>query len=112
MTKIGIKETKELLTWIWDLTDAIEKSAADGKVDWIDIPNFIPVAQSSVGAFAGIQKVGAELLDLDSQEQAQLMDFSRARFDLSDDQLELLIEDSIDQALGLIRLGRRWSQKK
>lgn len=108
---MGIKETKELLVWIWDLVEGIQKSAEDGQVNFMDVPNFLPLIQSSTSAFGGIQKVTAEILDLDDAEQAEIVELARNRFDIPDDMLERRIEDSIDQALSILRLSQRWAQK-
>jgi len=106
----GIKETKELLEFGFKMQKAIVAAASDGKVDLTDAPLFFPPLMASVKAFGGIQGVSAELLNLDDVEKKELLDFARESFDLPDDQLEMLIEDTIAEILDLVKLGGRWAR--
>lgn len=109
--KLGIIQSKELLEWAFALIKAFKASLGDGKISFLDLPNFIPVMASSSTAFGGIEKVLSELQDLSEEEQAEIMKIARAEFNLPDDQLELLIEDSFATALNVYRLGQRWSRR-
>ena len=106
----GIKETKELLEFGFKLQGAIVDAAADGQVNLADAPLFFPPLMASVKAFGGIQGVSAELVNLDEVEKAELLDFVREKFDLPDDKLEMLIEDTIAATLDLVKLGGRWAR--
>jgi len=106
----GIKETKELLDFGFKLSGAIMDASADGTVNLTDAPLFFPPLMASVKAFGGIQGVSAELVDLDEVEKAELLDYVRGQFDLPDDQLEMLIEDTIALVLDLVKLGGRWAK--
>lgn len=109
--KLGITQSSELLLWAFAFIKAFGASLADGKISFVDLPNFIGVMASSSAAFGGIESVFAELKDLSDEEKEEIMVLARAEFDLPDDQLELLIEDSFDAALDLYRLGQRWSSR-
>jgi len=110
--KLGINETKELLDFGFNLQGAFVGSLEDGKITLMDTPRFLKVLGSAGKAFGGIQKVGAELLDLSEAEHKELIDFARERFDLPDDVLELLIEDTLDQLLNNFRTAIRWKDRK
>lgn len=109
MEKIGIEETKELLEWGFAVQEAISGSLEDGKINLADAPRFFPALVKSAKGIGGINKVGAELLDLSPTEEVELLDFVRERFDLPDDRLELLIEDTLYQLLEIYRTSRRWA---
>ena len=108
----GIKELKELLDFGFDMVDAIEKSLDDNKISLSDLPKFIPALTTSGKAFGGLQLVGAEIKDLDDDEMAELMAFARQRFDLPDDSLEFLIEDTLETVIQLYKLGLRWGSRR
>ena len=103
-----IKETKELLEFGFNLQDAIRTSNSDGKITIMDAPNFFPVLMAGVRGIGGIQLVGAELLDLEDAEKNELIEFARETFNLPDDQLEILIEDTIAFLLDAAKLASRW----
>lgn len=84
----GIKETKELVGWVCSLGNAIGSSLEDGKIGMSDLFKFIGVMNSSNSAFAGVDRVPAELTDLDEVEKAELIDFINKEFNIPQDQVE------------------------
>lgn len=108
----GIEESKELLTFGFDLQDSIIEALKDGKINLMDAPKFLKPLLSSGKAFGGINQVGAEILDLDNREKDELLGFVRQRFDLPDEMLEILIEDTLAEVLDLYKLALRWSSRK
>ena len=111
MAQVGIQETKELLEFGFKLQQGIVNSLEDGKMTGMDLPSFFPAIMSSTKGIGGIQKVGAELMDLTEEEKQELLTFVREKFDLPDDQLEELIEDTLHELLDIYRLAIRWSSK-
>lgn len=104
----GIKELKELLAFGFKLQKAIA-SLGDGKINVIvDAPKFLPALLSAPKAFGGIGLVLAEIKDLDEAEREELLAFVRDEFDLSDDRLEELIEDTLEELLSLFKLAQRF----
>jgi len=106
----GIKETKELLDFGFKLQDAIVAASEDGTVNFADLPTFFPPLMASPKAFGGIQGVGAELVNLDAAEKEELLAFARERFEIDDEGLEMLIEDTLAEVLDLVKLGGRWAK--
>lgn len=91
-----VKETLELLGFLFDLADATQASVKDdGKITFSDVPKFLSVAWKAPMAFGGLQEVPREFKTMSAEGRAEVLDFVRLRFDLPDDQLELLIEDTI-----------------
>lgn len=110
MSKVGIQETKEVLLFGLNSQKGIVASKADGQVNWMDAGHLFPVVQSASAAFNGINKLKAELLDIDDQEQAELSSIARQFYaDLSDEQCKALIEETIDYVINGVQLGVRWS---
>jgi hypothetical protein len=105
----GIKELKELLTFGFKLQKAIA-AVGDGKINVIvDAPKFLPALLAAPKAFGGIGIVLAEIKDLDEAERLELLAFVREEFDLSDDRLEELIEDTLGELLSLFKLAQRFA---
>jgi hypothetical protein len=91
-----VKETTELLGFLFDLADATQASIKDdGKITFTDVPKFLAVAWKAPLAFGGIQEVPKELKELDDEGREAIIEFVRRRFDLPNDQLETLIEDTL-----------------
>jgi len=110
---LGIKETKEVLNFGFDLLEAIIKSLDDKKFSVVtDAPRFVPVIFSAAKAFAGIELVKAELQDLTDEEMNDLIDELKKRFDLKNDAVELLVEDVIDHVFYTVKLAQRFAKIK
>jgi hypothetical protein len=69
-----VKETKELLRPVYSLLGAIMASKADGTINLLDFPHFIPVLTELGPAIDGIDKVPSELGDLTEAEGQELLD--------------------------------------
>lgn len=111
--KFGIKETQEVIDFVFDLTDAIVASVKDdGKITIGDAPRFIKSLMSSPTALSGINQVPKELADLSDEELKQICDQIRARFDIADDRLEVLIENALFSAMQLtVNISRIYALK-
>ena len=78
----GIQQTKELLDFIFSLVEAIKKSTADGDFSWSDGLNFIEPLKKIAPALDDIEQVIPEVMDLDSSEWNELVDYVQANFNL------------------------------
>ena len=107
--EIGIKETKELLDFGFKLQKAVSAALENGKVGVADFPEFFPALMASAKAFSGAEKVPSELADLSEEEIGELVAFAEERFDLPNDGLEMLVEETIEMALKVIALGADWA---
>lgn len=110
MKKFGIEETKELLEFGFDLKDFLADAKADGKIGFRDAFKLPGLIKSGFKGFGGIEKVRDELMDIDSQEKEILLTVARERYKNPSQPIEVLVEDTIAEALDLAELGFRWHQ--
>lgn len=103
-------ELRELLAFGFNFQDALVRSLEDGKIDFTDIGNLWPLATSAGPAFKGVGNPISRLAALTDEERIALIDFARTRFDLTDDMLELLIEDTVREVFGDYLVAKRWSK--
>ena len=101
MSKIGVKETKESLNWLFDLTDAIISANADGKITLGDAPKFWGTLIGSGAAVGGINDIPKEIADMDAIELDELVNLAKERFNINDERLEAAIENILFHALQL-----------
>lgn len=110
ITMYGITELKELLAFGFKLQKAILSSLEDGKVNvLLDAPKFLPALLAAPKAFGGINQVLKEIGDLTDAERAELVEYVSTEFDLADDQLEYLIEDTLEELLRLVKIAQRYA---
>lgn len=106
----GIKEIKELLSFGFKLQKAIMGSLDDGKINVVtDAPKFLSALLAAPKAFGGMNLILAEIKDLSEAEREELLTFVQEEFELADQNLEYLIEDTLDQLIGIFKLAQRYS---
>ena len=106
--KYGIQETKELLSFVFSLAEAIKKSNADGDFNWRDGLNFIEPLKKLGPAIDNIEDIIPEIADLDAEEWNELITFVSERWDLDtddgDDDISQRIEEGLNAGIELIRM--------
>lgn len=106
--KYGIQETKELLSFVFSLAEAIKKSNADGDFNWRDGLNFIEPLKRLGPAIDNIEDIIPEVADLDAEEWNELITFVSEQWDLdnsdSEDDISVRIEDGLNAGIELIRM--------
>lgn len=108
----GIQDTLDVLSFGFDCQNAIVNALSDGKVNLWDLPFVLKPLTSAGDAVQGFQNVKNELLDLDDSERDTVHAFVRERFDIADDEIEALIEQTIDEVLGDIEVALKWSDRR
>jgi len=98
---IGFKETKEVLDAAIALGQGLEKSLDDGKLNLIDIPNFISFFTLILPALDNVDQVPFEFKISNPEDIAELKAYLNEHLDLEDDQLEAFIEDAFKVTLDL-----------
>ena len=73
MDKKPITETLELISLIACLGQTIQQARSDGKVNMMDLGSLMSLIPKVGPALDGVEKIPAELKDLDEQEQEQLL---------------------------------------
>lgn len=111
MNKTLKQEVIELLGFGFDVQDFFNTALADKK---------ITIAETLQGAFriSGSAQLGLDMPEdpismwrkLSDEERAEVLNFARQRFDLNDDILELLIEDTLTEVAGDINVAIRWKK--
>lgn len=103
----GIKETKDVFDFGFDLSSAINESLEDGKINLLDAPNFFKVVGSGVSAINGIKNVKRELLNLTSNERRELEEHAINRLGVTVTNEELLdiLAESINIGLSAFVLS-------
>lgn len=105
------KELRELLAFGFDTFEAFQTSLADdGRITRKDLPNFFTPGLSVTAAFDKLGNPVKRWNGLSKTEKFDLITFAASRFDLPDDQLEDLIEDTLREVAGDIRLVLKWQE--
>lgn len=104
--KIGIKETKEVLFFVFSFTKAIQLSLQDGKFNWTDARYFIEPVKAIVDAVDNIDQVIPEVADISPEEMVELVAYIKENFDIEDDEVEFKIKSALDvgaELLGFVK---------
>lgn len=103
-------ELQQLLAFGFDVQDAIRLSLADKKIDIRDFPNFLPMLGSANLAFQNLGNPVKRFRALSVFDRSLLTDYARTRFNLPDEMLEHLIEDTVLMFATLLRIATRWTK--
>lgn len=88
---LGIKETKEVLDLALSSLKAYQAAQADGKIDLMDLGQLMMLLPKVGPAVAGANLVGAELMDLDSVEGAELVAYVAAGYGLGSEKAKKVV---------------------
>ena len=85
MSEKGVKETKEVLAFVFSFTKAIKVSLADGDLDFWDAKNFVEPLKKIAPAIENIDEVIGELEDLSWGEIEELEFYCQEELGLAGD---------------------------
>tara|TARA_B100000686_G_scaffold349742_1_gene443849 strand:- start:4176 stop:4517 length:342 start_codon:yes stop_codon:yes gene_type:complete len=107
----GIKETKEVLAFVFSLGKATASAMEDGDLGWSDAMKFLDPLKKLAPALENIEDVLVEVADLDAQEFAELINFVRDEFHLEElfpdqDDLEVHVEDALNAGVEMLKVIR------
>ena len=85
MSEKGVKETKEVLAFVFSFTKAIKVSLADGDLDFWDAKNFVEPLKKIAPAIENIDEVIGELEDLSWGEIEELAFYCQQELGLAGD---------------------------
>lgn len=87
----GIKETSEAVAFACEAAIAVKMAMADGKFNLADFPLLLPLFQSGAAAVQEGAQIPSELKELESSEQAQLLELAQQKLSVvfPEAQLEL-----------------------
>lgn len=92
MSRLGLKETKEMVGFAMSLGNALGKSLADGEVSLNDLSNFIDPILEMPEAFNGAAEIPFEMGDFDELECQELNQFIKDKFDIPEESVEEVVE--------------------
>ena len=92
----GVKETKEVLAFVFSMANAIKISLADGDFDWYDAKNFVDPLKKIAPAVENIDEVIPELEDLSVDEIIELAKYSMTELGLGGD---INVDEEVDAAV-------------
>lgn len=104
----NFQELKEALAFGFSVQDGIVQATADGKIDSDDVTVLFPIFQTAKVGVEGLGNPLARWKDLSDEKREELFDYARERFDLPNDILELLIEDTLLAVADVVRVSQRW----
>lgn len=98
------KETKELVRLVLISVKALQEALSDGKVSVTDALKLLPILKQIKPAFEGIQRIPAELKELDPATVKSLVDEFQGGLDLPNDAIEGMIEIAFEVGLNIVML--------
>lgn len=99
---MDIKESKELLTFLAKFGSAIDKSLADGKINFLDIGTIFDPLIVAKAAFEDVNKIPSELADLTNEEAAELVTVIETELEITSERAEQLAEKGLALAIHLV----------
>jgi hypothetical protein len=104
-----LKELKEVVVFGFDLVEIIPVL---GKKDYFAlIARLGPLFESAKAAIDNIGNPIARFRNLSAEARLELAQLAKERFDIPDDELEQLIEDSIDAVVVVVGVASRWAHR-
>ena len=97
----NIDDLKEMAVFLCELGNAIDQSAADGKMSISDALYFVKAALSAPKAFIGISNIKEEYLDLNDAEKVELNKLIADTLELAEDKIEGVVESVLKVAFEL-----------
>jgi hypothetical protein len=104
MAEHGIKETKEMMRFLIELAEGIDRSDADGKFDLADLGNMIGAMGAAAPAFSGAGDIFKEMGDLDEAEAQELVNYVESELQLGHERTLQLVKKAMHVGLGLYEL--------
>ena len=108
MSERGVKETKEVLAFVFSMTNAIKVSLADGDFDFWDAKNFVEPLKKIAPAVENIEEVLPELEDLSLDEVIELTKYSMTELGLGGNiDVEAEVNDAVKKVEDAIDMGKK-----
>ena len=107
----GIKETKEVLAFVFSLGKATAAAMEDGDLSWSDAMKFLEPLKRLAPALENIEDVLVEVQDIDEEEFAELINYVRDEFDLSEyaeniEEIDMYVEDALNAGVEMLKVIR------
>ena len=102
--KMGIVETKEMVTFIAALVNGIGRTLEDGEVSWWDARHFIDAFSCASDAVTDAGKIMCEIADMNAGERHQLILHFSQEVDIPQDWAEAVIEWVFEIGIGITKI--------
>ena len=109
MNQENVKELQEILVFGFALQEAITKTLEDRRVTWLDVFKFSSVISTIKPAFENAGNPIERYKALTQQEKTNLLEELKMGFDIPNDEIEELVEQTLDVVVTNIALARRWA---
>ena len=107
MSEKGVKETKEVLAFVFSFANAMKVSLSDGDFDFWDAKNFVEPLKRLAPAVENIDEVIPELEDLGWEEILELAKYSMTELGLGGDiDVDAEVEAAAEKVEDAIEMGR------
>lgn len=107
----NLKELKEVLAFGFDGMDAFKLAAEDKEFSISDLKYLFPLYSSARAAIDNIGNPWERFQALNADERFELLQYVKERFDIADEELELLIEDTLTAVGANVQLVKRWTAR-
>jgi hypothetical protein len=101
---MGIQETKDLLRFVIDIAEAVDKSLEDNDFSVFDAANFVTAMLDAGSAFNNMSLIPKELADLTLEEANELYTYATTELNLSDEKVEETVKKMLEIGLKLYDL--------
>ena len=104
----GIQETKDVLAFVFALSEASVTGMETGEIGWSEAKKFIDPLKRIGSAIENIEDVLIELQDLDDAEFEELIQFVKDEFGVQDltEDLEVIVEEAINAGVEIMKIIR------
>lgn len=106
----AVKELNDILDAGFTLQQGITRSLEDGKVGWTDTLNFTPFITKLPAAINGAEKVKDLFKNFTPSAKEKVFAHVAEKFDIPNEQKEILIEETINELLGDIVIANKWAK--
>ena len=104
-----VKELIDVLEAGFSLQEAIDVSLEDKKVSLIDFPNFFSFFTKLPAAINNIQAVKGLYPSFTEAQKAEVLTYVNEKFDIENDEAEVLIEETVEEIANIIQLSGKWT---
>ena len=98
-----------MLDFAFGGVEAFKDASEDGKFTLLDLQHLYPLWGKAQAAIENIGNPLHRFLALNADERQELLVYVKLRFDIEDDELEDLIEDTLSALGSNVNLVKRWS---
>ncbi|SVC86658.1 uncharacterized protein METZ01_LOCUS339512 [marine metagenome] len=104
----GIQETKDVLAFVFALSEVSVTAMETGDIGWSDAKNFIDPLKRLGPGIENVEDVLIELQDFDDTEFEELIQFTRDEFGVENltDDLEVVVEEAINAGVEIMKIIR------